>query len=116
MANISPIGSRDTVAESLSALAPENQAWLKLLMEDPASDDMLLEGLHVFLDQASEAKFLNSLKLGKCGEWVGNNAPARLQIRLTEAAKSSQHPAYLAFKDGLGRSGGLDRAYPKAKI
>ena len=116
MANISPIGSRDTVADSLSGLSSENQTWLKLLMDDPASDDMLLEGLHLFLDKASEAKFLNSLKLNKCGEWVGNNAPDRLQIRLSEAAKSSQHPAYVAFKDGLTRSGGLDRAYPKAKI
>ena len=116
MANISPIGSRETVAESLAGFSLENQNWLKLLMDDPASDEMLLEGLHLFLDQASEAKLLNSLKLGKSGEWIGDNAPARLQIRLMEAARSSQHPAYQAFKDGLTRSGGLERAYPKAKI
>jgi hypothetical protein len=116
MANISPIGSRETVAESLAALLPENQSWLTLLMENPSSDDLLLDGLHLYLDQASEAKFLNSLKLQKCGEWVGNAAPARLQIRLAEAAKSSQHPAYAAFRDGLTRSGGLERAYPKASI
>ena len=116
MANISPIGSRETVAESLAGFSLENQNWLKLLMDDPASDEMLLEGLHLFLNQASEAKFLNSLKLGKSAEWIGDNAPARLQIRLMEAARSSQHPAYQAFKDGLTRSGGLQRAYPKAKI
>ncbi|TCV66755.1 hypothetical protein EDE05_11362 [Neorhizobium sp. R1-B] len=116
MANISPIGSRETVAESLAALLPENQSWLTLLMQNPSSDDLLLDGLHLYLDQASEAKFLNSLKLQKCGEWVGNAAPARLQIRLAEAAKSSQHPAYAAFRDGLTRSGGLERAYPKASI
>lgn len=116
MASISPIGSRETVAESLAGLSPENQSWLRLLMDNPASDDLLLEGLHFHLDRASEAKFLNSLKLGKCGEWIGNAAPARLQIRLAEAAKSSQHPAYVAFRDGLTRSGGLERAYPKAKI
>ena len=116
MANISPIGSRETVAESLAALLPENQSWLTLLMENPSSDDLLLDGLHLYLDQASEAKFLNSLKLQKCGEWMGNAAPARLQIRLAEAAKSSQHPAYAAFRDGLTRSGGLERAYPKASI
>lgn len=116
MSNISPIGSRETVAESLGGFSTENQAWLKLLMDNPTSDDLLLEGLHLYLDQASEAKFLNSLKLEKCGEWIGNNAPARLQIRLAEAAKSSQHPAYKAFKDGLTRSGGMERAYPKASI
>lgn len=116
MANISPIGSRETVAESLAALLPENQSWLTLLMENPSSDDLLLDGLHFYLDHASEAKFLNSLKLQKCGEWIGSAAPARLQIRLAEAAKSSQHPAYAAFRDGLTRSGGLERAYPKANI
>jgi len=116
LSNISPIGSRETVAESFAGFSSENQAWLQLLMDNPTSDDLLLEGLHLFLDQASEAKFLNSLKLGKCGEWVGGNAPARLQIRLAEAAKSSQHPAYQAFKDGLTRSGGMERAYPKASI
>ena len=116
MASISPIGSRETVAESLSGLSPENQSWLKLLMDNPSSDDLFIEGLHCHLDHASEAKFLNSLKLSKCGEWVGSTAPARLQIRLMEAAKSSQHPAYTAFRDGLTRSGGLERAYPKASI
>jgi hypothetical protein len=116
MTSISPIGSRETVAESFSVLGPEQQSWLSLLMDNPASDDLLLEGLHLHLDQASEARFLNSLKLQKCGEWLGNAAPARLQIRLMEAAKSSQHPAYQAFRDGLARSGGLERAYPKAKI
>jgi hypothetical protein len=116
MSNISPIGSRETVAESLSGLSPENQSWLKLLMDNPTSDDLMIEGLNLYLENASEAKFLNSLKIGKCGEWVGNNAPARLQIRLAEAAKSSQHPAYQAFKDGLTRSGGMERAYPKANI
>jgi hypothetical protein len=113
MANISPIGSRETVAESFSHFSVENQSWLALLMDNPTSDDLLLDGLHLYLDQASEAKFLNSLKLQKCGEWIGNTAPARLQIRLMEAAKSSQHPAYAAFRDGLTRSGGLERAYPK---
>ncbi len=114
MANISPIGSRETVAESLSSFSAENQSWLTLLMDNPTSDDLLLDGLHLYLDQASEAKFLNSLKLQKCGEWIGNTAPARLQIRLMEAAKSSQHPAYASFRDGLTRSGGLERAYPQA--
>jgi hypothetical protein len=116
MTSVSPIGSRETVAESLAVFGAEQQNWLALLMDTPASDDLLLEGLHHYLDQASESRFLNSLKLQKCGEWIGNKAPARLQIRLMEAAKSSQHPAYQAFRDGLTRSGGLERAYPKAKI
>ncbi len=116
MTSVSPIGNRDTVAESLAGLGAEQQAWLVLVMETPASDELLIEGLHQYLDHASESRFLNSLKLQKCGEWIGDKAPARLQIRLMEAAKSSQHPAYQAFRDGLNRSGGLERAYPKAKI
>lgn len=116
MSSISPIGSRETVAEGLTGLSDDKQNWLNLLMENPASDDLMLAGLHLYLDQASEARFLNTLKLQKCGEWLGNAAPDRLQIRLAEAAKSSQHPAYQAFKDGLTRSGGLERAYPKAPI
>jgi hypothetical protein len=116
MSSVSPIGSRETVAESLAALGTEQQNWLTLLMENSASDDLVLEGLHLYLDKASEARFLNSLKLQKCGEWMGNNTPGRLQIRLAEAVKSSQHPAYQAFREGVTRSGGLERAYPKAKI
>ena len=116
MSSISPIGSRETVAEGLTSLSDERRSWLTLLMANPASDDLMLAGLHLLLDQASEARFLNSLKLQKCGEWLGTAAPDRLQIRLMEAAKSSQHPAYAAFRDGLARSGGLERAYPRADV
>lgn len=114
--NISPIASRETVAESLAGLSGENQGWLTLLFSNPAMDDVLLDGLHLYLDHAAEARFLNSLKLETCGEWLGNAAPPRLQIRLLEAGKSSQHPAYAAFRQGLAKSGGLERAYPKANI
>lgn len=116
MTSVSTIGSRETIAEGLTDLSDEKQGWLKLLMETPAQDDLVLAGIHLHLDQASEARFLNTLKIEKCGEWLGNAAPDRLQIRLAEAAKSSQHPAYLAFKQGLTRSGGLERAYPKAPV
>ena len=116
MTSISPIGSRDTVADSLAYLSDEQKSWLSLLMQNPASDELFLEGLHLFLDRASLTRFLNSLKLQKSGEWLGENAPARLQIRLMEAAKSSQHPAHQAFRAGLTASGGLERAYPKASI
>ncbi len=116
MNNISPIGNRETVAESLAGLSPDNQSWLQLMMDNAAFDETLLEGLHLYLGQASRAKLLNSLKLGQCGEWIGHTAPARLQIRLMETAKSSQHAAYIAFREGLTRSGGLERAYPKANI
>ncbi|MGI2031853.1 hypothetical protein ACRQ1B_05615 [Rhizobium panacihumi] len=116
MGNISPIGNRETVADGLQSFSTENQAWLGLLMDSPTNDDVLLDGLHLYLDRASEARFLNSIKLEKTGEWIGNNAPARLQIRLSEAARSSQHPAYGAFRAGLSKSGGLERAYPKAPV
>jgi hypothetical protein len=107
---------RETVAEKLASLQATDQDFVKLLFENPAQDERMLEGLYLYLERAAEARFLNSLKLEKTGEWVGLNAPARLQIRLTEAAKSSQHPAYAAFRAGLTRSGGLERAYPKAAV
>lgn len=116
MGSISPIGNRDTVAEGLQSFSTENQAWLVLLMESASNDDILLDGIHLFLDRASEAPFLNSMKLEKSGEWLGANAPARLQIRLSEAARSSQHPAYAAFRSGLSKSGGLERAFPKSPV
>lgn len=112
----STTATRETVADALNGLSGDHQSWLSLMMENPASDDALLNGLHLYLDRASAAPFLNSLKLQKCGEWLGNAAPARLQIRLMEAAKSSQHPAYAAFRDGYLRSGGFERAYPKAPV
>lgn len=108
--------NRETVAEKLSALKEDDQAWLLLLLENAQQDENLLEGLHLFLDQQSQSRFLNSLKLEKCGQWVGNNAPARLQIRLMEASRSSQHPAYAAFGKGLTLSGGLEKAYPKSTL
>lgn len=116
MSSMATIGTRESVADALSGLSGDNQSWLQLMMENPKSDDTLLDGLHLFLDRSSESRFLNSLKLQKTGEWVGNAAPARIQIRLMEAAKSSQHPAYHAFREGLVRSGGMERAYPKAPV
>ncbi|CAD7022988.1 hypothetical protein REJC140_00056 [Pseudorhizobium endolithicum] len=116
MTNVSPIANRDMVADSLAGLSDENRSWLMLLMENPAADDTLLDGLHLYLDRQSEARILNSLKLQTCAEWLGGTAPARLQVRLMEAARSSQHAAYASFREGLVRSGGLERAYPKAKI
>lgn len=109
-----PFPDRDTVADKLATLDGESEAFLKLLLENPAQDDNLLEGLRLYLDRQVAASFLNSLKLGRCGEWLGNSAPARLQIRLSEVARSSQHPVFAAFRDGLTRSGGLERAYPKS--
>lgn len=105
---------RDAIAAKLSTLADGDKSALALVMENPLQDLNLIEGLHWHLDRASKASFLNSLKLEGLGEWLGNTAPSRLQIRLTEVAKSSQHPAYAAFKAGLLRSGGLERAFPKA--
>lgn len=116
MGNISPIGNRETIADGLQCFSTENQAWLVLLMESPTNDDVLLDGLHLYLDRASEARFLNSMKLEQCGEWIGNSAPGRMQIRLSEASRSSQHPAYAAFRSGLSKSGGLERAYPKSPV
>ena len=106
--------NREAVADKLAALAEADQAYLRLLMETPQQDENLLEGLDLCLNRAAEARFLNTLKLEKLGEWLGNSAPARLQIRLMEAARSSQHAAFAAFRAGLTRSGGIERAYPKA--
>jgi hypothetical protein len=116
MTEISSIANRETVADALATFSADNQSFLQLAMENPKCDDALLDGLHLYLDRAATARFLNSLKLQKCGEWIGNAAPARLQVRLTEASKSSQHPAFAAFRQGLVRSGGLERAYPPSPV
>ena len=105
-----------TVADKLRSLVETDKAFLQLVFESPEHDNVLFDGLALYIDRESEAKFLNSLKLERCGEWLGNAAPARLRIRLMEAARSSQHPAYLALRNGLVRSGGLERAYPKAAV
>jgi len=116
MNKVSPIANRDMVADSLSGMSDENRSWLALLMENPTADDTLLDGIRLYLDRQSEARFLNSLKLETCGEWLGKSAPPRLQIRLMEAAKSSQHAAYATFRKGLAQSGGMEKAYPKATV
>ncbi|MCW5706330.1 hypothetical protein [Shinella sp.] len=113
-ADLAAFPDRETVADKLGALDEADQAYLRLLMENPKQDENLLEGLDLYLNRAAGARFLNSLKLERLGEWLGETAPARLQMRLTEAARSSQHAAYVAFRTGLTRSGGLERAYPKA--
>ncbi|TRB01067.1 MULTISPECIES: hypothetical protein [Rhizobium/Agrobacterium group] len=116
MQQASSFPDRETVASKLTSLASEDKAWVSLLMENALQDENLLAGLNLYLDQQANARFLNSLKLEAAGEWLGANAPARLQIRLAEAAKTSQHPVYLAFRKGLTASAGLEKAYPKAPI
>ena len=108
-----PFPDRDAVADRLASFAESDQAFLKLLMENPVQDENLLEGLALWLDRAAGARFLNALKIERTGEWLGTQAPARLQIRLNEIARSSQHPAFHAFRDGLDKSGGLEKAFPK---
>ncbi|MBX5001721.1 hypothetical protein [Rhizobium lentis] len=107
-----PFPDRDTVAEKLAALSEADKSYLALLMENAAQDDNLLDGLRRHLDLAVQSRFLNSLKLENLGLWLGTQAPARLQMRLMETARSSQHPAHQAFRTGLSRSGGLEKAYP----
>lgn len=106
---------RETVADKIDGLGETDKSFLLLLMENVKQDENLFTGIEYFLNRASTGRFLHTLKLEKAGEWLGNNAPARLQIRLTEIARSSQHPAFAAFRTGVTRSGGLERAYPKAK-
>lgn len=112
--NAAPFPDREAVADKLTSFGEADRSFLLLLMENPVQDENLLEGLQHWLNRASEARLLNTLKLDRAGEWLGSNAPARLQMRLMEAAKSSQHPAYGAFREGLRRSKGLEKAYPKA--
>ncbi|MDH0613472.1 MULTISPECIES: hypothetical protein [unclassified Agrobacterium] len=116
MQQASSFPDRETVASKLTSLTSEDKAWVLLLMENALQDENLLAGLNLYLDQQTNARFLNSLKLEAVGEWLGGNAPARLQIRTAEIAKASQHPAYLAFRKGLTASAGLEKAYPKAPI
>lgn len=106
----------ETVSTRLMGFSEADKQWLTTTLENARDDDAMLDGLHLYLDAAANARFLNALKLEKAGEWLGNNAPARLQIRLMEAARSSQHAAFQSFRQGLVRSGGLERAYPKSAL
>ncbi|MCE6073553.1 hypothetical protein GOZ89_09115 [Agrobacterium vitis] len=110
------VTDRDTVASKLGGFSDDDKAFLALMLENPKQDETFAEGLFAYLEQSAGQRFLNSLKLERCGEWLGNSCPARMQIRLMEIAKSSQHGAYLAFRQGLTRSGGLERAYPKSAL
>ena len=107
---------REAVSTRLTAFGEAEAQWFQVLFTNPAMDDALLEGLHHYLDEAASARFLNSMKVGRTAEWLGTNAPGRLQVRLLEAARSSQHPVYLSFREGLRRSGGLERAYPRSAL
>lgn len=111
--NAAVFPDRGTIAEKLATHGEAEQSFLRLLLENPSQDEGLLAGLDLHLARAAESQFLNSLKLERLGEWLGNTAPARLQMRLMEAARSSQHPAHQAFRAGLTRSGGLEKAFPK---
>lgn len=116
MSNIAAIATREMVADSLEGFSDENISWLELLMDNPSVDEIFIEGLYLYLDRQAGARFINAVKLQRCGQWLGSTAPARLQIRLMEAARSSQHAAYRSVRDGLVQSCGLERAYPKAEI
>lgn len=109
-----PFPDRDTVADKFAAFGEAEQAFFKLLLENPIQDENLIEGLTLWLNKQAGARFLNTLRIDRAGEWLGSNAPTRLQMRLMEVAKSSQHSAYEAFRNGLTRSRGLEKAFPKA--
>ncbi len=115
-ANPALFPGRETIASKLANLDEANKALILGVLEKGEQDDLFLEGLYLYLDLQSKARFLNSLKLGQTGEWLGSVAPDRLQIRLIEAARSSQHSAYTAFREGLDRSGGLQRAFPQSPV
>lgn len=106
---------RETVADKLGAFGGEDKAALQLMMENARQDENVTSGIELYLNRASKSRFLHTLKLEAAGEWLGNSAPSRLQIRLDEISRSSQHPAFQAFRTGLRRSGGLERAYPKSR-
>ncbi|MCO6185782.1 hypothetical protein [Rhizobium sp. L1K21] len=115
-ANPALFPGRETIASKLTSLEEADKALIVAALEKGEQDDLFLEGLQLYLDQQSKARFLNSLKLSQTGEWLGSIAPNRLQVRIMEAARSSQHAAYAAFREGLSKSGGMDRAFPPSPI
>ncbi len=106
---------RETIADKLATLGEAEQSYIRLVFENVKQDENMTEGIELYLERATRSRILHTIKLEKAGEWLGHNAPARLQIRLLEIAKSSHHPAFAAFRTGLVRSGGLERAYPPAR-
>ena len=108
------LADREIVSQAFATLDETNQTALRVLMQTPEGDERLLDGLHHHLDLAAKARLLNSMKLEKLGTWLGENAPDRLQVRLMENARASQHPAYQAFRTGLVRTRALERAFQTA--
>lgn len=115
-ANPSLFPGRETIASKLANLDEANKQLISAALEKGEQDELFLEGLQFYLDQQSKARFLNSLKLSQAGEWLGSVAPDRLQVRIMEAARSSQHAAYAAFREGLVKSGGMERAFPQSPV
>ena len=111
----SALPNRETVAEKLAGLADADKAMLTALMTDVKHDECLFAGIELYLDRAAHGRFLHTIKLENAGLWLGQAMPDRLQIRLNEIAKSSHHPAFAAFRAGVSRSGGLERAYPRSR-
>jgi hypothetical protein len=106
---------REAIADKLAALDDAAMEFLRTFLGNSKQDETLFGGIELYLHRAAAGRFLHTLKLEKTGEWLGNAAPARLQIRLMEIAKSSHHPAFQSFRSGVVRSGGLQRAYPAAR-
>lgn len=115
MASNAGLPDREAIADKLTGLDDADTTFLRSILDNPKQDENLFGGIELYLHRAAAGRFLHTLKLEKTGEWLGNSAPARLQIRLMEVAKSSHHPAYQAFRAGVVRSGGLIRAYPPAR-
>ncbi|CDM57770.1 hypothetical protein LPU83_2113 [Rhizobium favelukesii] len=95
-----PFPDRDTIASKLASLDERAKSYVVLLMENAAQDENVIDGLYRHLNNAASAPFVNTPKFENLGKRIGEAAPAFLQIRLMEAAKSSHHPAYVALRTG----------------
>lgn len=114
-ASSATLPDRERLAQHLERLEEQDLTLLAQNMADDKQDETLISGLELYLDRAAHSRFLHTVRLEQAGYWLGNNAPARLQIRLLEVSKSSQHPAFAAFRAGFLRSGGLTRAFPEMR-
>ena len=86
---------RETIADKLAALGEAEQGFLALLLQNPQQDENLLAGLDLCLHRAA----------------LPSHSPSFSSFSALRKRASAAHEA---FRAGLTRSGGLERAFPPA--
>ncbi len=103
---------RDTVASKISTLSADDEAWLRLLLENPQQDEALLEGLLVFLDKESQSRFLNALKLESAVDGLVTMPLPDCRSAFTRSPRAASTRLLMRLKAGSPNPAGLKKPTP----